>query len=222
MKIIALPDLHGGIEYVDRIGAELSAVDVVLLVGDAVNGDRADGAAAVVETVRRFNQTILAVPGNWEKDRVGAYLTREGINLHRRHVVLGKITFAGVGASLKSVMATPNEITEREFKSYLNEAVDGLAPGAQWILVCHQPPYQTVCDQTWTDLHIGSKAVRAFIETAQPAICFTGHIHEAVGIDWIGSTQVVNPGPLWQGKYAYAEVDSQTIAVEIRHCTGAV
>ena len=221
MKIIALPDLHGGIEYLARIGAELSAVDVVLLVGDSVNGDRADGAAAVVEAMRRFNRNILAVPGNWEKDRVEAYLTHEGINLHRCHVVYGQIAFAGVGASLKSLIATPNEITEREFTSYLHEAVGGLAPGSEWILVCHQPPYQTVCDRTWPEVHVGSKAVRAFIEKTQPAICFTGHIHEAVGIDWIGSTQVVNPGPLWQGHYAYAEIDSRSSRVEIRRCPGA-
>ncbi len=66
MKIIALPDLHGGIQYLQKIGGALSAVDVVLLVGDFVNGDSAEDAAAFVASVRQFNPTIFAVPGNWE------------------------------------------------------------------------------------------------------------------------------------------------------------
>ncbi len=221
MKIIALPDLHGGIQYLQKIGGALSAVDVVLLVGDFVNGDSTEDATAFVTSVQQFNSTILAVPGNWEKDQVSAYLTREGINLDRHHLVLDHIAFAGVGASLKSPVATPNEITESEFEQFLDEASQGLDLTSTWVLVCHEPPYQTICDKALFDLHVGSKAVRAFIEKAQPAICFTGHIHEGVGIERIGHTQVVNPGPLWQGHYAYAEIDDHTSWVEIRRCPGA-
>ncbi len=222
MKIIALPDLHGGIKYLPMIGDELAAADVVLLVGDFVNGDTAEDAANLVTAVQQFNPTILAVPGNWEKDHVGTYLTGKAMNLDRRHLVLDHITFVGVGASLKSPMTTPNEIAESEFEQYLGEASQGLDLTATWVLVCHEPPYQTICDRAAFDLHVGSKAVRAFIEKAQPAICFTGHIHEGVGIEHIGRTQVVNPGPLWQGHYAYAEINSQTSVVEIRRCPGAV
>jgi hypothetical protein len=59
--------------------------------------------------------------------------------------------------------------------------------------------------------------VRTYIETRQPLICFTGHIHEAKGIDRIGRTQIINPGPLWKGGYAYAEVEGGQIkTLEIR------
>ena len=60
---------------------------------------------------------------------------------------------------------------------------------------------------------MGSKAVRAFIEQRQPLICFTGHIHEGVGVDQIGKTNIINPSSLSEGNYAYAEVTKEGIQV---------
>jgi Icc-related predicted phosphoesterase len=41
-------------------------------------------------------------------------------------------------------------------------------------------------------------------------------------IDVIGRTQIINPGPLWEGHYAYAEiVEGQVKVLEIRGYTGA-
>lgn len=218
MKILALPDLHGGTEFLRRIGNELSTVDLVLLVGDLTNAGSAADARRVVDSVRQYNNHILAVPGNWDGPVVSEYLSQAGISLHRRSIVVDGLCFAGVGASLPSPAATPNEITESDFESFLKEATFGVERNLTQILVCHQPPIGTVCDRSWTDLHLGSRAVRAFIEATQPAICFTGHIHEGIGTDRIGSTHVVNPGPLWQGRYAYAEIESRAVTVEIRHC----
>lgn len=218
MKIIALPDLHGGTEHLRKIGDDLAVVDLVLLVGDLTNAGSAADAAQVVDGVRQYNRRILAVPGNWDGSDVSRYLSQEGINLHRRSAVVDRISFVGVGASLPSPAAAPNEITESDFESFLKEAISGVERNLTQILVCHQPPIQTLCDRSWTELHLGSRAVRAFIEATQPVICFTGHIHEGIGVDRIGSTQVVNPGSLWQGGYAYAEIESRSVAVEIRHC----
>jgi Icc-related predicted phosphoesterase len=61
--------------------------------------------------------------------------------------------------------------------------------------------------------------VRAFIEAVQPVACFTGHIHEGVGIDMIGVTRIVKPGLLWKGGYAHAEIDGWQIEVQCRRVT---
>jgi Icc-related predicted phosphoesterase len=47
--------------------------------------------------------------------------------------------------------------------------------------------------------HIGSKAVRTWIEKTQPLLTLHGHIHESPKlsrsfVDRIGSTSVINPG----------------------------
>jgi Icc-related predicted phosphoesterase len=218
MKIIALPDLHqDGINRLASVADPLSAADLVLLVGDLTNGGSAADAARVIDAVRQYNASILAVPGNWDGLPVADYLTKEGINLHRRNVIIDRMAFVGVGASLPAVVETPNEATEADLNSFLAEAVAGLDPAVPKILVSHQPPARTLNDKTWTDLHVGSRAVREFIETLQPLICFTGHIHEAVGIDVIGNTRIVNPGPLSEGGYAYAVITPQGIeTLEIR------
>ena len=36
------------------------------------------------------------------------------------------------------------------------------------------------------------------------------------GVDAIGATQIINPGPLRRGAYAYAEINGDTCSVEIR------
>ncbi|MCP4213188.1 MAG: serine/threonine protein phosphatase, partial [bacterium] len=196
----------------------LSSADLVLLVGDLTTGGVATDASRVVDAVRRYNRSILAVPGNWDGPEISEYLDREGINLHAEKVVLGGITFIGVGASLPAIDA-PNEILESDFESFLGKAVSGIDPAKPKILVCHQPPIRTVTDKLWNGSYAGSETIRTFIETMQPLVCFTGHIHEGKGIDRIGNTRIINPGPLWEGGFAYAEISGQKIEIlEIREC----
>jgi Icc-related predicted phosphoesterase len=217
MKIIALPDIHDDIINLLRIGRTLSEVDLVLLVGDLTNNGSASDAEKVVRTVQRFNASIMAIPGNWDGPEVEITLSRTGINLHRKHMALDGLVFIGIGAALPGLIQSPNEFTEEEFELLLREATTGLDEWVTKILVCHQPPYNTYNDLAQGNVHVGSKAVRKFIEDQQPLICFTGHIHEGAGIDHIGETQTINPGPLSQGHYAYAEITSMGIqSLEIR------
>ena len=121
-----------------------------------------------------------------------------------------------MGLSLPGILPTPNEITESDFEKLFSQVTADLQPNQPETLVCHQPPYNTQNDLAQGKIHVGSKAVRAIIEKRQPLICFTGHIHEGTGIDTIGKTKIVNPGPLSEGKYAYAEVTIDRIqALEI-------
>ena len=216
MKLIALPDLHGDVGRLDAIARELSGVDLVLLVGDMTNGGGATDAARVIQAVRRHNRNILAIPGNWDDAGVSAYLQCEGINLDRLQILLDQVVFVGVGGALPGPASTPNEITEAEFEQVLAEVAAELDTTTPIVFVCHQPPAQTLNDQTSAHLHVGSRAVRAFIEAVQPMVCFTGHIHEGVGIDTIGVTRIVNPGPLSSDGYAYAEITRWGVEVERR------
>lgn len=219
MKIIALPDLHGGITYLSSVGDVLLSADLVLLVGDLTNKGGTAEVAQVIESLRQFNQSLLAIPGNWDGSEVDTYLSDQQINLHCQTVVHNDIAFIGVGASLPSPSNAPNEITEEAFSLLFEPLqVSNRNSTLLKILVCHQPPFDTVNDKMWTDLHVGSRTVREFIEEVQPAICFTGHIHEGVGIDTIGFTRIINPGPIWQGGYAYTEVTSKgVVTLEIRN-----
>jgi Icc-related predicted phosphoesterase len=48
------------------------------------------------------------------------------------------------------------------------------------VYVFHTPPYKTNLDLTYDGEHVGSIAVRQFIEKFQPYLTLHGHIHETV------------------------------------------
>jgi hypothetical protein len=73
--------------------------------------------------------------------------------------------------------------------------------------VLHSPPRDTACDVISTKQHVGSRAIRAFIEARQPRLVLSGHIHESPRVsgawrDTLGRTPVVNPGQFGGPKLA--------------------
>ena len=84
------------------------------------------------------------------------------------------------------------------------------------MLVSHNPPKDTACDIIPGGIHVGSTAVREFLEEAQPDICLCGHIHEARAMDRVGRTLVVNPGMLAQGGYVLLRSNSGQLSAELK------
>ncbi|MFH1849961.1 MAG: metallophosphoesterase [archaeon] len=67
------------------------------------------------------------------------------------------------------------------------------------VYVFHAPPFGTNLDLVSGGIHVGSKAIRLFIEEKQPLLTLHGHIHESPlisgsHIDKIGRTICINPG----------------------------
>ncbi|MBI2108495.1 metallophosphoesterase [Candidatus Woesearchaeota archaeon] len=67
------------------------------------------------------------------------------------------------------------------------------------IYVIHTPPFNTKLDVITDGTHVGSRAVRQFIEEEQPLLTLHGHIHESPRIsgswrDNIGKTICINAG----------------------------
>jgi Icc-related predicted phosphoesterase len=60
----------------------------------------------------------------------------------------------------------------------LNSLSCPVEPMDQAILVCHAPPASTELGMIDSDVDVGSKAVRNWIESRQPLLTLHGHIHE--------------------------------------------
>jgi uncharacterized protein len=204
IDIAALADIHGDLKTIKKVGPEIKQAHAVLLVGDITHFGREKEAAAIVDAVAEYNPRILAVAGNCDHPEVSGYLAQRGVSLEGRRMIIDGVGFIGVGGSLPCPGNTPNEIDEEQFAAALEDTASRLPPSMPMILVSHQPPYNTKTDAIINGQHVGSKSVRTFIRDRQPLVCFTGHIHESVGIDTIGRCQVINPGPLREGKYAWA------------------
>jgi len=216
MRIVALSDIHGDISCIRQISDDVSGADVVLLVGDLTNFGRQEAARQIIKAIQKYNDRIFAVPGNCDYPEVEMYLTDEGVNLDRKAIVIERTAFVGIGGSLPCLGKTPNEYNEGELKSFLEGAISNLDLDTSIILVAHQPPFNTVTDLAFNGQHVGSRSIRFFIEKFHPMICFSGHIHEARGIDSIAGTKVVNPGPFREGGYAYARISEKVEELEIR------
>jgi len=217
MRIVSVTDLHGSVQNMETLLNRAGSVDVFLFTGDLTQFGGADDARRLLADTRARVHHVWAVAGNCDLPEVNDWLEEEGLSLHGRREVLAGVTFLGVGKSLPCPGRTPNEISRDEvFGSVLREAAEGVEPGAPMVLVSHQPPWDTVTDRAFHGSHVGSQAIRSFIETWKPLACFCGHIHEGQGVDRIGPTCVANPGPLREGKFVWAEIKEGHIRVEIR------
>lgn len=216
MKIVALSDLHGQTAALPRIESELSSADLVVLSGDITNFGDAQDMAAGISAVCAYNTHVVAVAGNCDRPESEIALEQAGIALNGRTIALGGFSFIGLSGSLPCLGRTPNEATDDVLAKRLESAAAQRDQDLPCILVCHQPPFETEADLARTGGHVGSRAIRAFIERVEPIVCFTGHIHEARSISRLGRTVIVNPGPWAAGNYAVAEIRDLNVMAELR------
>ncbi len=90
------------------------------------------------------------------------------------------------------------ERREEEIAGDLKELAKKSDP-KKTIYVFHAPPFGTNLDVIHSGVHVGSKAIREFIEKKQPPVTLHGHIHESADMtgsffDKIGKTVCINPG----------------------------
>ncbi len=89
---------------------------------------------------------------------------------------------------LRSVPVAPCELRYSTIRDDL-EKLSGKETLAKAVFLFHSPPYQTLLDRAALDgkmvdhapldVHVGSIAIRKFIETRQPLLTLHGHIHES-------------------------------------------
>lgn len=215
MKIIAIPDIHGRVDKMKPYFDQIAAADVVILAGDLTNGSL-ETAQITLDAICRFNKTILTIPGNMDTEEIVQYTETQGYNIHRTYRVIDGIAFVGMGGALP--FAGPYVYTESQYDEMLSELGDSL-PDLPQVFVCHQPPINTINDRLYDGRQVGSPAVRSYIKKYNPLVCFTGHIHEAIGVDSINTTQICNPGPVWKGYASLEIIDGAVQSLDIHAIT---
>lgn len=200
MRIIGFGDVHMDTGMLERIPG-LQEADYVLVSGDLTNfGGRSD-ARRVLDILRRWNPQTYALFGNLDRPEVAELLVQQDRHLHGCARILQGLGIVGLGGSNHTPFATPSEFAEEEIAAILDRGLTQLRGHRPFILVSHPPPHACRCDLLASGAHVGSTAVRRFIEQWQPAVCLTGHIHEARGIDNIGDCTILNPGMLRHGAW---------------------
>ena len=198
---IAVGDLHGEGSQIGRIPG-ISEARGILISGDITNRGTRAKAAGILDAAGGFNSRIYAQIGNMDTRDVEDLLDERGINVHGRLVDLGSgVVLLGMGYSTPTPFGTPSEVSDDQLRTWLEAAVTEDLDWKHLIFMPHNPPFHTGVDRVRTGEAVGSRAVRAFIEKHQPAVCITGHIHESVAADDLGETRIINPGCLRVGGY---------------------
>ena len=217
MKVIAFTDLHGNVTQFQLLDKEISAADLIILAGDITHFGRQDEVRQILQILMSFGKKILAVHGNCDFPEVLKEIQNENISVHGRLAELNNVQFLGLGGSIPCPGDTPSEYSEEELERILDNAHMQLKKDTDFVLIAHQPPLNTINDTIPGGRHVGSQAVRNFIEKYQPIACITGHIHEGIGIDRIGRTVIVNPGPFRSGNYTTFTLDGDIKGIELKH-----
>ncbi|WP_027193200.1 metallophosphoesterase [Megalodesulfovibrio gigas] len=202
---IGVGDIH---QQVDRLASIPGVAQArgIILSGDLTNRGGEKEAARILAAARKANPNVLAQIGNMDMPIVTGLLQREGINLHCAARVLDSeypaLGVMGVGASTFTPFGTPSEVSEERLQHWLETTYEQARTFRHLLVVIHNPPKDTQADTIGGGVHVGSPAVRAFLERVQPDVCLTGHIHESACEDRLGRTILINPGALDAGGYA--------------------
>jgi Icc-related predicted phosphoesterase len=212
MRIMAFGDIHEYVHILPRLAEPLRQADLILISGDLTRWRGPKTAVKVLDAIRAYNPRILAQVGNTDDWRTHHYLSEQGLNLHAQGYRFGALGIFGAGGSNPTPFYTPTEFSEAEIADHLMAGYNMVADAPLKLLVAHCPPYRTEVDRIYSGYHVGSTSVRKFIETYQPDICISGHIHESAGEDYIGETHVLNPGMLAQGGYITVTYESDQVS----------
>ena len=206
---IVVGDIHEHLDTLSKI-PEMEAAAGIIVSGDLTNFGDVPQAEKVMSVLQTYKESLYAQIGNLDKKEVSLWLQEKGWNIHAmvRDLAAG-VVLVGVGGSTPTPFGTPGEFPESTYTKWLDVAAQQVDNASQVLLVSHNPPKDTVCDCLPNGMHVGSEAVRAFIEKVQPAICICGHIHEAKGEDTIGATRIINPGMLSEGGYVVVSLSSE-------------
>jgi hypothetical protein len=133
------------------------------------------------------------------------------INPEDRVVEVGGHEMISSGYSNITPWKCPRDIPEEELTKKLEEMVGQVKTVQSSIFNIHVPPYDTPIDLApeldetlrpkmsgseggFKMVHVGSRAVRAFIDKYQPLVGLHGHIHESRAAIKLGRTTCLNPG----------------------------
>ncbi len=189
MRLLVFSDIHNDLTALAKL-METEA-DYYVAAGDMVSWGR--GLDAAGEILKRRGDRVYVLPGNheWDSQIAGMCAKYALSDFHGKTFEAGGYHIAGLGYSSPTPFRTPGEYPESEIARRL-KVFAALKP---LILICHCPPRATTLDRVREGVHIGSQAIREFIERRQPEYFFCGHAHEGEGAsEQLGKTHAANVG----------------------------
>ncbi|MBI4009836.1 MAG: metallophosphoesterase [Candidatus Aenigmarchaeota archaeon] len=221
MNIVAVGCIHNDLETLLAFIDKLSALtfDIVVCPGDFTDNflprgfSRGDVGALIIEELRSLGKPVFVVPGSWDKELM-LFFEQEGISVHGVGKAHGNLGLYGFGGA-KTPFSLPFEPSEDEIHKGLVSGYKMVESSETKVQVTHAPPFNTKLDLIPSGAHVGSEAIRKFIEKNQPEVAICSHIHEARGHDVIGNTQIINCGRFPEGYCGLITIDKHKVTTKI-------
>lgn len=213
MKILTVTDIHGAYQkVVEMVNKEKP--DLLIIGGDLTTYGTVTDVQKGLNLFKQVSDNFYCISGNMDAKEHDDYYKQSGISINGIGKIIKDIGIFGVSAAPISPLRTPYEIPEELMESILQSGFRDVLSARVKILISHAPPYDTAVDLIRSGKHVGSKAVRKFIEKEKPDVAVCGHIHEARGKDNLGPTKIINCGEGSGGYYGIITIEDKIINVQ--------
>jgi Icc-related predicted phosphoesterase len=205
-KLLCITDIHGATKVLQEILCAAGKCDAILLGGDITHFGEPEEAARLVRLAQEYHPNVFAVAGNCDSAEIERCLEELGVGINGKGQFLKEFGIHGLsGAPLWRPRMY--EFSEIQLAQALDAGAREISAAVGRVVLSHAPPRGCDLDRTFLWKHVGSTALRDFIDSRQPDLVVCGHIHEARGINRLGQTTVVNCGSAARGYYALAELN---------------
>ena len=189
-KILAIGDIHGDSKLVEKLvkKADEENVDIIIITGDLDFGEKI--TKNLIGPFVKSKKRVLLIPGNHESNATIDYLSQiyDAKNIHGYGFVNKELGFFGAGTADVGTY----QIGDENIFRMLKKGHEEIKNAKKKIMVTHIHPEGSKAEFSGFK---GSKAVRKAIDTFNPDILISSHIHEAGGIEEkIGKTRVFHVG----------------------------
>ncbi|GBF08314.1 conserved hypothetical protein [Aeropyrum pernix] len=198
--ILHVSDIHCSLRRLEDIISSLPVKPSTVAATGDFECEKA--AVAIVEWSRREGVPLVAVTGNLDHAGVRRVLRSAGVLMDGRVDRVGGLVFGGVGGM------DPRTSMEMLLRSL---ETSGLTVD---VLLTHHPPHG-VLDTTFAGVRAGLHDLRSLVDSLKPRAHLFGHIHESPGIESIGGTVFINPGPAYEGRYALVRILGSVVKAEL-------
>ena len=196
MRVLHVSDVHCDTTSLKAL-LESESYDLILATGDYECLD-------TVEALLSASTPIAAITGNMDHASISRRLAEAGVLVDGKVKSLMSLTVGGVSGM------DPASSSRALLDRLGREGV-----GRIDVLLTHHPP-KGVLDITPAGVRAGLDSIKRLSEIISPKLHAFGHIHESPGYETLGGTVYVNPGPMFEGRYAIIEFKRDAIKVSLR------
>jgi Icc-related predicted phosphoesterase len=206
LKLLVTTDFHGSRGAFEKTFQKAKEIqpDALFVCGDITHFEPVQQGKELLSRLVTLQLPILYVVGNTDLPELTNLKIKGADDIHATCKSIGDYSFIGVSA-----LHPTFDVPEEKIMRWLQSGINACSQTGNLIVVSHVPPINTKVDIAYIGGHTGSHSLRQFILERKPVAVFCGHIHEARGIDYIGNTIIVNPGPARHGYYALVTLNGK-------------